>query len=179
MDMPRTARTILDGAIYHVLNRGNDRLPIFQGASDYEEFQALVTTARAAFDVPVYAYCLMPNHWHMIVRPARGVDLGRFVGRLSQKHAQRHRSRDDTVGEGHLYQGRYHAIPIVGDEQFLTSCRYVERNPVEAGLVERAEFWRWSSLGRRVRRDGDGLLDEWPIPVPRDWIERVNERAPK
>jgi len=174
MDMPRTARTILDGANYHVLNRGNDRLPIFRSASDYRQFEELLIASRAAFEVPIYAYCLMPNHWHLIVRPVRGTDLAPFVGRFSQKHAQRLRTRGDTVGEGHVYQGRFHAFPIVGDEQFLIACRYVERNPVEPGLVGRAEYWRWSSLGRRSRRGGSDLLDPWPVRMPHDWIERVN-----
>ena len=174
--MSRAKRTAAGGMVYHVLNRANARLPIFDKDGDYAAFERVLGEARNHCDVPLLAYCVMPNHWHLIVQPRRDGDLSRFVGWLTLTHTQRWHSHHHTVGLGHLYQGRFKSFPVQEDDHLLTVCRYVERNPLRAGLVSRAEDWRWGSLWRRERGDAEArtLLADWPVPRPGGWLSFVN-----
>ena len=92
------------------------------------------------------AYCVMPNHWHLVVWPHQDGALSRFMNWLTLTHTQRWHQHRHSVGEGHVYQGQFKSFPVETNEYFLVVCRYVERNAVRAGLVERAEQWRWSSV---------------------------------
>jgi putative transposase len=116
----------------------------------------------------------MPNHWHLVLWPDADGTLGRFMTWLTLTHTQRWHARRASAGSGHLYQGRYKAFLVEADGHLLTVCRYVERNPLRARLVRRAEAWRWSSLWRRERGRGHDLLSEWPVARPEDWGELVN-----
>lgn len=122
------------------------------------------------------AYCLMPNHWHLVLWPRADGELGAFLQRLSITHARRWQEHRRVVGTGHVYQGRYKSFPVQTDPHFLWLCRYVERNALRAGLVKQAEDWRWSSLWRRGRAEADPAvkLTEWPVARPGDWLARVN-----
>jgi putative transposase len=162
--------------VYHVLNRANGRLPLFEKDGDYEAFERVLREARDYCDVPLLAYCVMPNHWHLIVRPRADGDLSRFVGWLTLTHTQRWHAHYHAVGLGHLYQGRFKSFPVQEDDHLVTVCRYVERNPLRAGLVRRAEDWRWGSLWRRERggTEARALLADWPVPRPRGWLRCVN-----
>jgi putative transposase len=93
---------------------------------------------------------------------------------LTLTHTQRWHARRGSAGAGHLYQGRYKAFLVQDDGHLLAVCRYVERNPLRARLVRRAEAWRWGSLWRRERGEGLALLADWPLPRPDDWRARVN-----
>ena len=169
-------RAAAGGLVYHVLNRANARLPLFQKDGDYEAFARVLAEARAYCDVPLLAYCVMPNHWHLVVQPRADGDLSRFVGWLTLTHTQRWHAHYHDVGWGHLYQGRFKSFPVQEDDHLLTVCRYVERNPLRAGLVRRAEDWRWGSLGLRARGGAEALalLADWPMPRPRGWLSLVN-----
>jgi len=123
--------------------------------------------------VNVLAYCLMPNHWHLVICPQVDQSLSQFMHWLTVTHAQRWHAFRGTAGTGSVYQGRFKASPVQSGEHFLAVCRYVERNPLRANLVGKAEDWRWSSLWRRTQSDSTDL-DDWPIPQPKDWIDRVN-----
>ena len=175
--MGRPHRVALGGYVYHVLNRANGRLPIFQEDADYAAFQRVL---REALDhVPgmrLLAYCLMPNHWHLLLWPRRTGELSDFGHWLTLTHTQRWHAHYHDVGSGHLYQGRFKSFPVAEDDHFLQVCRYVERNALRAGLVQRAEAWPWSSLGQRHRADApaQGWLSPWPIPEPADWLGEVN-----
>jgi putative transposase len=94
---------------------------------------------------------------------------------LTTTHARRWQTLRDLDGQGAVYQGRFKAIPVGDDRHFLWVCRYIERNPLRAGLVERAEEWRWSSLTKRDDEGHAGYLSEWPIRCPVGWIEHVNQ----
>src|SRR5262249_27976038 len=135
--------------------------------------------AEALDEVPtrLLAFCLLPNHFHLVLWPRTDDELSRFVGWLTLTHTQRWHAHYHNVGSGHLYQGRFKSFPVQEDEHLLTVCRYVERNALRAGLVARAEHWRWSSLWRRSfgTPESQGLLSAWPVPRPDAWAAWVNE----
>jgi putative transposase len=164
------------GLVYHVLNRANRRATLFEEAGDYQAFHRVVAAAQGEHPVPLLAYCVMPNHWHLVLAPQNDGDLSRFVGWLTLTHTQRWHARRHSVGSGHLYQGRFKFFPIEADEHLLTVCRYVERHALRACLVERAEVWPWGSLYQRERAEvGERpALAEWPVPLPADWLDQVN-----
>jgi putative transposase len=180
--MPRKPRNSLGGVVYHVLNRGNGRRRIFFTPKDYLAFLvALADAARAVPGVRILAWCVMPNHWHLVLWPRRDGELSAFVRRLTQAHAQRHRVAHDRVGYGSLYQGRYKSFPVQPDDaNFLILCRYVERNALRARLCRRAEQWRWGSAWARLHGDDDlrALLADWPVEPPANWLQILNQPQP-
>jgi putative transposase len=174
--MPRPRRAAEGGLVYHVLNRANARLTIFESDQDYAAFERALAQAVVRHDMRLLAYCLMPNHFHLLVWPRKDDDLSQFMRWLTVTHTQRWHAHRRSAGTGHLYQGRFKSFPVESDEHFLTVCRYVERNALRANLVERAEDWEWGSLAaRRTKVDEDRpTLAPWPIDFPRDWKARVN-----
>jgi putative transposase len=150
---------------------------LFAQDGDYQAFERVLTEACERVEMRLLAYCVMPNHWHLVVWPHADGDLSSFLGWLTMTHTQRWHASHRTIGSGHLYQGRFKSFPVQTDEHFLTVCRYVERNALRANLVPRAEDWRWSSLWRRTRGEDKGraFLSEWPAPCPRQWLKWVNE----
>jgi len=162
--------------VFHVLNRGVGRMRLFEKDADYEAFERVLIETLSLRPMRLLAYCVIPNHWHMVVWPRGDGDLASFMQRLSITHARRWQEHRRLVGTGHIYQGRYKSFPVQTDEHFLTVCRYVERNPLRARLVTRAEAWRWSSLWRRRRGAAQTreLLSDWPVDRPARWTARVN-----
>ncbi len=102
--------------------------------------------AKERAEVEVFGFCLMSNHWHMVVRPRRDQDLARYFSWLTNTHVKRYRAHYRRTS-GHLYQGRYKSFVVQEDGHLLTLLRYVEANPLRAKMVERAQDWHWSSLG--------------------------------
>src|SRR5277367_3551182 len=141
--MPRAARDSPGGYCYHVMNRGNDRRVVFRKQGDFDAFVKLLAQAGERSDVRLLAFCLMPNHFHLVLWPRRDGDLSDYMMWLTTAHVRRYHQHYHS--SGHVWQGRFRAFPIQKDEHLLTVHRYVERNPVRAGLVGRAEDWRWSS----------------------------------
>jgi putative transposase len=174
--MGRPLRHAQAGFVYHVLNRSNARLPLFRKDGDYAAFERVLVEAHARVPIPVSAYCLLPNHWHLLLWPQTDDQLSDFVGWLSLTHTQRWHAHYHTTGTGHLYQGRFKSFPVQEDEHFLRVCRYVERNALRAGLVGRAEDWPWCSLALREQRTAAAkeLLSVWPVPYPDGWVAEVN-----
>lgn len=172
--MPRTARAIKAGLIYHVLNRGNARMTLFRKDEDFDAFERVLGQGLERYPVDLLTYCLMGNHWHLLLRPRTDEALGRLMGWIGVTHVRRHHAHYHSRGGGHLYQGRFKSFPVQGDEHFLTVCRYVEANPVRAGLVDRAADWPWG--GYYARGDGDKpfTLATWPVARPRNWSATVN-----
>jgi putative transposase len=148
--MPRALRQSEGGVVYHVLNRANGRAQIFENDGEYRDFVLLLEETGSKVPVRILSYCVMPNHWHLVLWPAKDGQLSLFMQKLTVAHTQRWHARHGTSGTGHLYQGRFKSFPVQSDEHFLTVCRYVERNPLRARLVRRAENWRWSSLWLRL-----------------------------
>jgi REP-associated tyrosine transposase len=174
--MPRPPRATEGGLIYHTLNRATARLAIFESDDDYAAFEGVLAQAIPRYPMRLLAYCLMPNHFHLLLWPRADGDLSACMRWLTMTHTQRWHAHRRTTGTGHLYQGRFKSFPVQSDDHFLTICRYVERNALRAGLVERAEDWRWSSLSARRTKDAAErpALTPWPIERPRDWTARVN-----
>jgi len=169
--MPRTARSLPGDVCFHVMSRGNGGARVFHAQQDYEEFTKLIRLASDRLPMRVYAWCLMPNHFHFAVRPYGNGDLSRWMHWLLTSHVQRHRKRHGTTGR--IWQGRFKAPPVQEDHHLLTVMRYIERNPVAAGLVGCAEDWPWSSGKFRCDRP-DGITTASPIDLHPDWMERVN-----
>ena len=155
------------------MNRGVRRMALFDGRDDYELFLRTLAYAQRKVPVLLFAYCVMPNHFHLVVQPTVAATLAQFMKRLTGTHSRRwHRARG-TEGTGAVYQGRYRAFPVQKNEAFLSVCHYVERNPLRAKLVVRAEDWEWSSAGQRCRMSNAIRLAEWPILQPADWAQRL------
>jgi putative transposase len=176
--MPRRARSIVGGYAYHVLNRANGRLRLFKKDADFAAFDALIAEAVERVPLRIVGYTLMGNHWHFVVWPKQRQDgqVSEFFRWLTVTHSQRWHAHHGTAGMGHVYQGRFKSFPIAADEHFLAVLRYVERNPLRAGIVRRAEAWRWGSLYRRTQgtTKEKALLAESPVPLGRQWLEHVN-----
>ena len=170
--MPRTARASVGGMWYHALNRGNGRGAVFHKPGDYDAFVDAMIDACTRVPLDLLGYCLMPNHFHLVIRPDRDGDLGRWMQWLLTAHARRYHRHYGTTG--HVWQGRFQAFPVQDDDHLVTVLRYVERNALRAELVSRAEQWKWSSLPRW--QHGDSLLWRGELPVrDKRWLERVNE----
>lgn len=170
--MPRTIRRIEAGVIYHVLNRGNGQRELFSKDADFAAFVKLLGEAMQRFEVDLLAWCLMGNHWHLLLRPRKADALSRMMAWVTVTHARRHHMHYPQPGSGHLYQGRFKSFPVQSDEHFLTVARYIHANPLRAGLVKRAEMWRWSDLGKGA---AELPRAEWPVERPRIWAGLVNE----
>lgn len=174
--MGRPHRAAEGGYVYHVLNRANARMKIFEDDGDYEAFENVLVQAVERTQTRLLAYCLLPNHWHLIVWPRQDGELSRFVGWLSLTHTQRWHAHRGSTGSGHVYQGRFKSFPVQEDEHFYAMARYVERNAARAGLVRRAEQWPWGSLYRWLRGTAadTSLLAAWPVPRKANWVAHVN-----
>ena len=171
--MPRRKRERKAGLIFHVFNRAAKRAVLFDHAADYEAFEHLLEEAVTRIRVAIFSYCIMPNHWHFVLTPNADGALSRFMHWLETTHARRWQNVHGLAGLGAVYQGRFKGIPVGHDHHFWWVCRYVERNPLRAALVARAEDWRWSSL-KRDDTPRPVWLAEWPIPRPTDWVAQVN-----
>ena len=173
--MSRTQRVTLGGYVYHVLNRANGRLRIFRKHDDFLAFEQTIAEAIERFDMRICGYCIMSNHWHFLLWPHGDGDLSNFMRWLTLTHTQRYHASHGTLGIGHLYQGRFKSFPVQEDSHYLTVLRYIEANPLRAGLVEDAGDWLWSSLA--VRNGAESLfeLSDGPVELPDRWKKLVNE----
>jgi putative transposase len=174
--MGRPPRAAQGGIIYHVLNRANARMTIFEQDEDYAAFERILEEAVQRTNTRLLAYCVMPNHWHLVVWPRTSEELSKFTGWVTLTHTQRWHAHRKSIGSGHVYQGRFKSFPVQDDGHFYALCRYVERNPLRANLVIRAEDWKWSSLHRWKYGNNkeSTLLTAWPLPRLPRWLERVN-----
>jgi putative transposase len=147
---------------------------LFDRDGDYRDLLEIFAAAQRRISMRCFAYCLMPNHFHFVLRPFEDGDLSKFMWRFTTAHSKWWQRCHGSEGTGHVYQGRFKAIPVSIDEHFFRVCRYVERNPLRAGLVSRAEEWPWSSLFQREGQHRPIVLSEWPLPRPASWLELVH-----
>jgi putative transposase len=173
--MARRPRSAPGGYVYHVLNRAVARLPLFEKATDYDAFERVLRLALHEHPTRLLGYCLMPNHWHLVLWPRHDGELTAFVRWLTHTHTMRWHTHYHTMGTGHLYQGRFKSFPIESDDHLYSVLRYLERNPRRAGLVKKVANWRWSSLYRRQVEESQTLLHPWPVPLPKEWLAHVQK----
>jgi putative transposase len=174
--MPRQPRIAIGDTVYHVLNRANGRLSMFKNEKDYAHFESLLEEAKELIDMRILAYCVMPNHWHLVLYPRTDTDMSLFIHWLTTTHVRHHRVTTKSIGGGHLYQGTYKSFPVENSEYLTTLIRYVEQNPLRAKLVDRAEDWKYSSLYRRMHGTPkqQKLLTRLPIELPHQYLKEVN-----
>jgi putative transposase len=174
--MPRRLRDATGGLIYHVLNRATGRRTLFRKIEDYRAFERVLEETHARTGIRILNYCVMPSHWHLVLWPREDGELSEVMRWLTVTHTQRWHAHHRSAGTGPIYQGRFKSFPVQSDDHFLTVARYVERNPLRASLVKRAQDWRWSSLWRRIQPDKSlsTHLSKWPVARPTDWTRRVN-----
>ena len=171
--MPRLSRSVPGGLCVHVVTRGNARATVFHNQGDYANLTQLMKDAQERVRLEILAWCLMPNHLHLVLRPREDGDLTRWMHWLLTSHVQRHRIRHGTTG--HVWQGRYKSFAIQTNVHLLTVLRYVERNPVRAGLVDSAGNWTWSSTReRQLPQERREMLDPSPVELPQPWVQWVD-----
>lgn len=166
---------ILGGYVYHVLNRANGRLRIFRKDSDFLAFEQILSEGVERVAMRICGYCLMGNHWHLLLWPREDGDLSEFMRWVTLTHTQRYHASHGTVGIGHLYQGRYKSFPVQNNGHYLTVLRYIEANPVRAGLVKEVEEWLWSSWAVRRGFECAFELSDGPVELPSNWARLVRE----
>ncbi|MBZ0137367.1 MAG: transposase [Planctomycetes bacterium] len=195
--MPRPVRKSPGDACCHVINRGNGRANVFHKEDDFLAFERILSLGCERHSMRVLAWCLMNNHFHLVLWPRRKDDLPRFMQWVTTCHVRRYHRHYE--GSGHVWQGRYKSFICQPDQHLLSVLRYVERNPVRAGMVKRAQDWRFSSAwppaqkgsGTRLRQ-GSGAsqtavepdlqpayplshyLTVGPIKRPKPWLRFVN-----
>lgn len=165
--MPRIARGQLSGYAYHVINRGNGGAVIFHNPGDYRAFLDLLAIAKTKHPVKVLGFCLMPNHFHIVLQPMTGGALSPFMQWWLTSHVRRYHRH--YGGRGHVWEGRFKSFPVQHDDHLLIVLRYVLRNPVRAGLIQRTRQWPWSSV--RFAH----LTDPWPVEMPSNWAQWLEE----
>ena len=166
--MPRIPRGQQGGYAYHVINRGNGRGTVFHKTQDYEAFLSLLAEAKKRHRVKLFGFCLMPNHFHLVVEPAHQTALSQFMQWLLTSHVRRYHKHYGS--SGHVWQGRFKSFAVQRDEHLITTLRYVLQNPVRAGLSETVHEWPWSSARRRQ------LVDRSPVDEEIRWSEQLESR---
>ncbi len=166
----------MSGHTYHVINRAVMRLQIFNSNEDYLQLEKIIEATQKEIDMHIFAYIIMPNHWHFLLSSQKDGDLGLFMHRLTNAHTRQVRAKTKTTGTGPLYQGRYKSFIIENDPHLLTVLKYIERNPVRAKLSQETEDWRWGSAWRRIYGNDNQkkLLATTPVDLPVNYLQWVN-----
>jgi len=172
--MARIARVVVEGMPHHITQRGNRRQKTFFSDKNYAAYIDLMAEWCRKYAVDIWAYCLMPNHIHLIAVPGKKENLRLAIGEAHRRYTRRINSREGW--RGHLWQERFSSF--VMDELYLLACtRYIENNPVRAKLVGRAEQWAWSSAGTHISGQNDNLVDVAPLLsiIRGDWRDFLAE----
>jgi putative transposase len=178
--MPRPLRPIDEGLIYHVINRGNNRQNVFRKPADFKAFLAALAELKERRPFELYGYCLLDNHFHLLLRPT-GATISRIMQSLLVSHTQRYHRHYQSGG--HVWQGRFKSPVVQDDEHLLTVLRYIEANPLRAKIVKRADDYGWSSYLSHGLGATDELLDpllnyeelaQRPETRQRKWAEKVH-----
>ncbi|MEM7468775.1 MAG: transposase [Pseudomonadota bacterium] len=173
--MARMARVVVPDIPHHVTQRGNRRQRVFFCDDDYRVYKELLQAYCARWDVQVWAYCLMPNHVHLILVPSDAKSLHRSLAEAHRRYTRYINFRENW--RGYLWQGRFASFPM--DENYLlTAVRYVELNPVRAGLCQSVGEWPWSSAQTHLFQTQDDLMPVQPMRnFVTDWQAYLNQRA--
>jgi putative transposase len=172
--MARAKRRSLSSPYFHVVNRSVRKTPLFRRKTDYRAFLTVLSDGLVRHGVKLLAYCVLSNHWHLVVETPSTAELSRFMQWVTSSHAVRWHRHHLSTGQGPVYQGRFRAEPIDAATVLVRTCRYVERNALRAGLVKRAQDWPWCSLAERARSERSVPLASAPFLTSTAWIEYVN-----
>ncbi len=172
--MARRRRTSLGVGFFHVLNRSARRRVLFQRPRDYRAFLAILAEGLDRHPARLLSYCVLANHWHLVLGPVDPRTLSKLLHWVTVTHAVRWQHHRQTVGEGPVYQGRFKSIAIGATDELVRACRYVERNGLRAGLVGRAEDWPWCSLSERRYSRSQIPLASTPFLASQAWADYVN-----
>lgn len=172
--MPRIPRGDSAEGMYHIINRGNMRMQIFDDAEDYEYFLELLYKGAQKEKVAIHAFCLMPNHFHLLLSPEREGSLSRMMQWVMTSHVRNYHRKNKT--SGHVWQGRYKSFIVEKESYYISLMRYIEANALRAGLVNKAQEWRYGSLYIRTSLEPvQSNLCEPLIDLGNDWIALLNE----
>ena len=175
--MSRIARVVVPGCPHHITQRGNRRQQTFFSDGDYRAYIRFLAKEKERAEAEIWAYCLMPNHTHVVVVPKRPDSLSALFKEAHRKYTRRINSR--MRWSGHLWQERFHSFPM--DElHTFNAVRYVELNPVRAGICETAEEWPWSSVHAHMRKEDDLLVRVEPmLQRVENWDAYLDEDVPE
>jgi putative transposase len=171
--MPRLPRNTFADFTYHVYNRGIGLAEVFHEPADYAALINLIASSSEQIPMRVLGYCLMPDHYHMVLQPYEDRDLSRWVHRLMTGYLRYYRQKHGVVGN--LWNARFKSFPCQHDRHLGTVIRYCETNPIRAGLVERAEKWKYGSLYATANQKGPVAIEPGPIRRGKAWVELANE----
>jgi len=159
--MPRSKRVLHDGAVYHIVQRGHNKDRLFNDYKDYKVFKGLVRKYKSRFTFDIYHYCIMSNHIHILLKAITGSDLPKIMQGITQSYSFYYRLKYKY--SGYVYQNRYKSY-LIEDDSYLMDCgRYIERNPLRAGIVESVSQYRWSSYNFYAKGYPDGIITPDPI----------------
>ena len=170
--MPRIARVVVPGIPHHVTQRGNRRQQVFFRESDYRAYKTILARYCKREGVDIWAYCLMPNHVHLVLVPHNRLALRKSIAESHRRYTHTINTREGWTG--YLWQGRFGSYPM--DEVHLyRAVRYIELNPVTAGICRQPEDWKWSSTRAHLGNRADGLVDPKPMLERQpDWISYLS-----
>ncbi len=179
--MPRSNRLTVGNIVYHCMNRSSGGFKIFKKNGDYAFFESLLEEGKELIGMRILAYCIMPNHWHLLLYPKRDEDLSSFMHWITTSHVRNYREITNSVGRGHLYQGSYKSFPVDTELYLQTVIKYIEQNPIRSGLVGDIKEWRWSSLWRREYGTDDSkkILSKLPTELSPDYVKTIDSSLDK
>lgn len=173
--MPRKTRQCPPGQIIHVCNRAAQQTQMFFNEFDYRQVIKALREAIAKHPVDLFAFCLMPNHWHLLLRAKKPMAISKMLHWFSTTQSIRWRRINHTSGYGAVYQNRFRSHPVCGGAAFLMVTRYIERNPVSANLCRTASDWQWSSASQQNQIP----IHPWPVPKPKEWSKFLDQQIDK
>lgn len=170
--MARVKRLLYDGAVYHIVQRGHNRDRLFKNSKDYKAFKDLIRKYKGRFAFDIYHYCIMSNHFHLLLKVHDGTSLPKILHGITQSYSYYFRRSYKRIG--YVYQNRYRSF-LIEDDSYLLECgRYIERNPLRADMVKDMTQYYWSSYNFYAKGRSDDIITE--NPLYRDMGKTQNER---
>lgn len=159
--MPRSKRVLYDGAVYHIVQRGHNKEILFKDLRDRKVFSGIIRKYKKRFIFDIYHYCFMSNHFHILLKIISGKDLPRVLQGITQSYSFYYRIKYGHAG--YVYQNRYKSYLVENDSYLLDCGRYIERNPLRAGIVKDLSQYRWSSHNFYANGRYDDIITVNPL----------------